>query len=323
MEGAILALGWVWFLAVIMGIVLLFYFFYKRWAITTAVTALVTIVCGVFLIYSLTHVVIPINNKGLVINTNTQTIDGEDRPSGVVSIPLMGAKVLTFPSVASYRPCEDETPAIAQSVAVTMTICYSSDASQINWKQQFLRQGEETAEKMFGKWHTLRSQTVSQAVGAVTTTDLTTDIVGVGKKIFEKAVLVFQAEGVPLNGVVVQFWDFANKEAGKIIDTKTADARADIEKAKLEREAALVRAQTSNDVMLKQTEGISKALDVLGIVDSQSRAKVFELRMLIDTLLVHPNVTLLIDAGGGGGGLANPVLAQPGTPATTQPGGKQ
>lgn len=324
MEGMILAFGWFWFLLVLGGVTCCIYFLIKAWNISTIVSGLFTMLFSVLWIYSLTHVTIPINNKGLVINTNNQTIDGDLRPSGVVGIPLMGARVLVFPAVTAYRPCENEAPAIAQSVAVTLTICYVSDASKIDWRQQYIRQGEETADLMFAKWKLLRSQAVSQAVGDVTTTDLTKDIVGVGKKIYEKVEPIFKTEGVPLTNVVIQFWDFVNKEAGQIIDVKTADARADIEKAKLEREAALLRAQTSNEVMLKQTEGISKALDALGIVDSQSRTNVFQLRMLIDTLMAHPNVTVFVSAGGGGE-VASPVLAQPKPEAmpTEAPANKQ
>jgi hypothetical protein len=308
----------VFFALLIIAILALFSDNYKWAAAVSGVLALVGL--GGW-IYSSTHAVIPVNQVAVVVNTISQQYDGETRPSGLIDIPLWSARVVTFPAHTSYKPCEQERPGVKGGIAVALNVCYLSDASKINWKLQMIRQGKEDHEQMFAVWKLDRSNAISAVLGSVPVSRLESDLDKVGKEIFEKMAPVFAKEGYPLYGVVIQHWDYENKTAGERIDNETAGARAEVEKAKLEREAALLRADTANAVLEKQTEGLQKVFNTLGIVDSQSRAQLLQLRLLIDFLIGHPGSTVIVTTGGGSAAeamLAQPKPAQPTPPATKQ-----
>lgn len=252
-------------------------------------------------VYSSTHAVIPVNQTAVVVNTMQQKVDGEMRPSGLIDIPLWSARVQYYPAQVSYNLTEDEVPAIYGGTAITFTIVYVSDASKIDWKKQYLRQGEIDPDKMFQVWRHKRSSAVSAAVGDVTIADLTTKLDTVGAKIYEKVKPAFDEEGYPLTRVAIKFWDYQNKQAGVLLDEKTAAAKADLEAAKLEQQAALIRADTANQVLVKQTQGLKQAMDALGIVDTQTRGTIMQTFMLIQYLATHPNSMVVISTGGASG----------------------
>ncbi len=254
----------------------------------------VFLVFGAATLYSATHTLIPINQTGLILNTNTQTIDGDLRPSGIVGKPLFGTETINFPYIVAYRPCEDEHTAASDSTAIKMTICYLSNATSINWKDLFVRYGKKNDGEIFQSWHQLRTNVVDQVMGKKSVTDLTSKKNEIADAILQGVQRIFKEEGYPLTGVVISFWDYENPEAGKQLDTQLAAAKADKEKAKVEQEAAMTRVQTANQVMKEQAKGLNETLDMLGVTDSGSRAQVFQLRMLIDVINQHPNTTVII-----------------------------
>lgn len=272
--------------------------------------------------FASTHVIVPVDTVAVIESSATGQIDGAQRSPGVVDVPLTGAKVLLFPAQPNFQWCDEYHPSASGGIAVKITPCWILDASAINWQQELIRTGKESATDVLTQFHNPLSDVVASTAHNLTIEQMG-DQAGVAASLKKAAGDVFAGEGIVLKSVSIQNWDFENPEIGKLYDqaavsqTGKLKAEADQQAALAEKQAALTRAQTANDVLTLQTQALNQALTTLGVADSQSRANVLQLRMLLEFLTTHPSVTLIVSANGAPA--ISPIAANPQPGPTTTP----
>lgn len=296
---------------------------FKEVRLVFILPALLSVLSALTWLFAATHAIIPVDTVAVIESTATGQIDGDLRQPGVVDVPLTGSKVLVFPSQANFQWCDDYHPAAQGGIAVKITPCWILDASVINWKQQLIRTGRENATDILAQFHNPLSDSVASTIHSLTI-DQIGDQAGVAASLKKAAADVFAGEGITLKSVSIQNWDFENAEIGKLYDqaavsqTGKLKAEADQQAALAEKQAAMTRAGTANDVLALQTQALNASLTSLGVSDSQSRAQVLQLRMLLEFLNTHPQVTLIVSAAGAPAVSPIPANPQVAPPATAQ-----
>lgn len=236
--------------------------------------------------FSMTHRVVPVNERGIVYDATTGSIVGEPRGSGLTSIPFFGSRIVTFPASINYQACQDFTPSVKGGYEVKLTTCFYIDASQVDWVLQFKRYNQFEVAKILEIWRNQVAPNVAGAMKEYTPQQLTYERDTISQVILKSVKPWFDKEGIPVNSVSLVNWDFTNKDVSAAFDqtilanTKQAQEQALFDASKVKRDRELFEADTRVQVANRVATGQKDAMQVLGIKSEEGVLQWFMLQWL-------------------------------------------
>jgi hypothetical protein len=213
---------------------------HKLWAIVPGVFTIFFIWAFLF---GQTHALVAPNKTMLVVNRSTGLPVGGLRQPGITSIPLWTSLRYVYPSQSEYQWCPVFTPSIKNGVGVTMTICFTIDASQIDWLEQFQRyNGNEAV--VTTAWQNALQDQVAIAVSIYESRDLTNQRNVVTDAILTQLKPWFVPHGITVKQIGLKDWSFTS-EAMNIAYEQAQLAQTKIDVANAELQAAQIQVQTA------------------------------------------------------------------------------
>lgn len=240
----------------------------------------VMLVCSVFgLSYSLTHRVVPANQRWVVINTLKGEVQGGVRKSGITKMPLI-RDIHKYPGAQEQLFCIQYTPALKEGYEIAVDVCGTYDSSVLDWEQMYKAYNFTEEEQLLAHWANQSKEVVRTVFVDVDYSKLTTEIPEVSNQIREKLNFWFQDWGVSVSNVVLKNWDFTSEQVKLQVDKassasmqKTIESQL-LEAAKLARERQLYQVETSNLILKKRGLGLQDFIESLGIKDDSAKAQI-------------------------------------------------
>jgi hypothetical protein len=243
---------------------------HKRGAIVFAAASLVLGVLWV--VCAFTMVVQPATN--MVVVYSDGTVDSQTFQPGLHTRPLVGASFYEFQAQQNYQWCPDFTPALQSGVEVKVTVCYRLDASNIQWRDQYLKWHTDQA-GIFESWRKEIAAYVALAMKDVSVTDIRNDRLSVARDILAKTEAWSETSGVHFSSALISNWDFTNPKVGEQYDSQIAaslqsEALAAKQQAAVQdRQLQLYLADTYAQVLKARAQADRGALEQLGLPNSQ------------------------------------------------------
>jgi hypothetical protein len=276
---------WITFvIAVILIIVTLWLLFNRNADITTRVGAMFT---GIFVVvfvflwwYSATHRVVPPNQRWLIVNTATGTVQGEIRQSGLITKPFWLYKIMNYPGASEQPFCLDFYPGLQEGYEVLAHICGTYDAANLDWAQQY-RLHNFTGEKaMIDFWSNQAKDPVRSVFHNITYVQINTDPVTVSTSVGQKFSEWLTTQGVTSKNVTLSNWNLTSKLVQDQVDQASAASfqktveQQKLEAAKVSRERQLYEIETANQVLSARGKELETLFMSLGITDDAAKAQI-------------------------------------------------
>lgn len=249
-----------------------------------------------------THRVIGVNERAIVINRWTGQIVGDTRPSGTTRIPFLSSRVLTYPAEKSHETCDDFTPSVQGGYEIKTRVCFYFDASTVDWVNQFRRYNLSYTPLSAGPWQNQLSPQVALATRAYIPSDLTNQRDKVTQDILMTTGAWFKGEGITLNSVVLQNWDFTDaKIRDQYNQTIASQNQALVYEQQLvaaqkQRDLQLYQQETKNEVLAAAAQGEIAYLKALGVTDPDTIARILMIQYLQN--LPNPPQNVVVSTGG-------------------------
>lgn len=278
-------------------------------------TGIITILLIIGWIYSVGHRLVPLNSSALIIDNTTSTVVGDLRPAGLTTKPFWSASMVIFPANKVYEWCPDFTPSTVGTYEVKVTVCMYIDASQTDWKRQYLsRRGGTNV--IFPAIQNTIAEKVALVVKKYKPLELTTKRDEVSLDLFNITKEMLADEKLPLVRVSLKNWDFTNANVRAAFDeavisqTLIDKAQADYAAAEVERKAQEYRANTANLISSNLADGYATSCKKLGITQENLMLNCVSTLWLAG--LKNPPANLVVGVG------QNPSVAIPGYVPPTQ-----
>jgi hypothetical protein len=277
----------------------------SKWLAILPAILLVLSVWGFF--YGQTHRFVRTNQVMLVIDQKTGQPIEPIRTSGVTSVPLWSSIKFVYPAQTVYQWCPVFTPSSKGGASLKTTVCFTADASKINWISQFkaFNGGEATIQ---AGWQNAVQDSVAVAISAFDPRDMTNKRADVETAIYEQTKPILGKFGFPLEMVGLKDWRFESGDAQTAYDAALL-SQTQIDVANSQQQAALIKAQTQVLIAEKQHQACATA----GMVSEMAC-----LQYLWMTGGANPS-TVILTVGGNNPNIAVPVstpVAMP-TPVPT------
>lgn len=276
----------------------------KLMAIVPAVL-LILFVWGFF--FGQTHRFIKTNQVMLVIDQKTGQPIEPIRTSGVTNVPLWSSVQYAYPAQTVYQWCPVFTPSSKGGASLKTTVCFTADASKINWVSQFKAFNGDEATIQAG-WQNAVQDSVAVAISGFDPRDMTNKRADVETAIYTQTVTILAKFGFPLEMVGLKDWRFESGDAQTAYDQALL-SQTQIDVANSQQQAALIKAETQVLIAEKQHQACATA----GMVSEMAC-----LQYLWMTSGVNPS-TVILTVGGNNPNIAIPVntpVSMP-TPAPT------
>jgi hypothetical protein len=249
-----------------------------------------------------THRVVGVNERAIVINRWSGQIVGDTRPSGTTTIPFLSGRVLSYPAEKSHEKCDDFTPSVQGGYEIKTHICFYFDASTVDWVNQFRRYNQSYTALSQGPWKNQLSPQVALATRNYIPSDLTNQRDKVTQDLFTTTGAWFKGEGITLNSIVLQNWDFTD---AKIRDqynqtiasqNQTLVYEQQLVAAQKQRDLQLYQQETKNEVLAAAARGELAYLNSLGVTDPDTIARILTIQYLQN--LPTPPQNVILSTGG-------------------------
>jgi hypothetical protein len=193
--------------------------------------------------YSTTHYVVPANKVAIVIDMKTGQTVGGLRSPGVNSKSWIQKK-LEYPGQMNYLWCPVVTPSVRGGAEVETTVCFTFDASKVDWEKQYRAYNGDETFVLNGWLNEFIQSTIAASISTFTPQQLTDERVKVEEAIKTNSLTWFTDNGIPLKTVTLRNWKFTSAEMTKAYEAAQVSV-AKINAAENERKAAEVQVQTA------------------------------------------------------------------------------
>ncbi|OGD69811.1 hypothetical protein A3A84_02010 [Candidatus Collierbacteria bacterium RIFCSPLOWO2_01_FULL_50_23] len=314
----LLTSGWIQLLLVLLGIVALVA---TLWAIfsdtfnrgekaVAVIPSLVLVLSASGVLWGQTHIVVRPNQYVLVIDRQTGEPIIPLRGAGVTEVPLWTWTRYEYPAQKDYQWCPTFTPSSKNGASLTVVVCFTTDASAIDWTAQF-RSFNGDQDVVMAGWQNAVQTDVASAFSKFDPRDLTNKRSDVETGIFQATFEWFKSHGISVTMVGLKNWQFASQaindayDQAQLSQTKVDVANAEKAAAQVEQETALIRAETQVKVVTTLAAGQRAACNTAGMVSETACLEYLQLVWLSQGG-IDPSVVVIT-----GGGDAAPVIALP------------
>lgn len=271
------------------------------------VPALLTLLCAFAVVFGMTHAVVEPNSVLLVVDRNTGQPIMPLRTAGVTEIPLWTSVNYRYPAQTNYQWCPTFTPSSRNGAGLITVVCFTADASKIDWDAQFraFNGGEEI---VTAGWQTAIQTRVANAISGFDPRDLTNKRADVETTIYLQTVEWFASQGIPVTMVALKDWRFASEEINQAYDEAQL-AQTQIDVAEAENQAAMIRANTALEVAKTLAGAQRQACTDAGMVSETACLQYLQLLWLSQNTS-DPTVVVVT-----GGDIAPAITIPSGAPA--------
>lgn len=275
------------------------------------------IICvGLWLWFSTSTVVAP-NTTMLVVDSATGKPDPNMRKSGLVGVPFLGSQTFSYPTQTAFQWCPTYTPSVKGGAGVTLVICYTIDASEVDWLAEYLKYNGDVTVVTDG-WQRETSQLVAETIANYDPRQLTNERGDVVNALALKTAewWVTRVRVAP-QVIVLANWQFTNQALNEAYDqallsqTQVDRAQFELEAARVQMDTAYVRADTQVEVAKRLAAGQSLACQIANM--NTTEACLEYLRVIWLNSQTPQNLIVSV------GGDANPAVAIPAAQPTPQP----
>jgi hypothetical protein len=195
-------------------------------------------------IFSSTHFVVEPNTTALIVDRSTGSTVGAMLTPGVHAKSWLQIKYV-YPGQKNYVWCPQVTPSVKGGAEVVVTVCFTFDASAVNWQSQFLAyNGDDKV--VFDGWLSENVQTsIASSIAAFVPQQLTDNRIAVENTISTNLLAWFAEKGVNLRMVALRNWQFTSPDMKAAYEAAQVSI-AQIEKANNEQAAAKIQAVTAS-----------------------------------------------------------------------------
>jgi hypothetical protein len=225
---------------------------------------LVAVLCFWGSFWGQIHRLVKPNEVLLVIDRKTGQIIEPLRTSGITGVPLWTIKTYPYPAQTVYQWCPQFTPSSKGGASLITVVCFTADASQIDWIAQFKAfNGDEMTVRV--GWQNAVQTSVARAISGFNPRDLTDRRADVETEIYNQTIAWFTESGIPITMVGLKNWQFASEDANTAYDEALL-SQTQIDVANSQQEAARIRADTQVIVAQKLADGQRLACQTAGMI---------------------------------------------------------
>lgn len=266
--------------------------FIKWLSIPSLVIAILSFV-GFF--FGQTHRFVKANEVMVVIDKKNGQPILPVRTSGVTSVPLWRSNQYTYPAQTVYQWCPQFTPSSKGGTSLITDVCFTADASKIDWVTQF-KAFNGNLDTITKGWQNAIQTNVASAISVYNPRDLTDRRLDVEQAIYSLTIVWFKDNGIPITMVSLKNWNFANAEVNKAYDEALL-SQTQIDIANAQQEAAKIRADTQVIVAQKLADGQRLACQTAGMDSETSCLQYLELIWLSSSQNIS-NINVITGANG-------------------------
>lgn len=269
--------------------------------------AFLTLLCAFAVVFGMTHAVVEPNTVLLVVDRNTGQPIMPLRTAGVTEIPLWTSVNYRYPAQTNFQWCPTFTPSSRNGAGLVTVVCFTADASKIDWVTQFKAfNGGEVV--ITAGWQTAVQTTVANAISQFDPRDLTNRRADVETEIYRQTLEWFTGQGIPVTMVGLKDWRFASEAINQAYDQAQL-AQTQIDVAEAENQAAMIRANTTLEVAKTLAVAQRQACTDAGMVSETACLQYLQLLWLSQTT-TDPTVVVV-----NGGDVAPAITIPSGAPA--------
>ena len=281
------------------------------------VPGVAAVICGILWIWFSTSTVVAPNTTLLVVDSASGKPDPNLRKPGLVGVPFLGSQTFSYPTQTAWQWCPAYTPSVKGGASVTVTICYTVDASEVDWLAEYLKYNGDVTIVTDG-WQRETSQLVAETIANYDPRQLTNQRGDVVNALALKTAEWWATRvRVAPQVIVLANWQFANQALNDAYDqallsqTQVDKANFELEAARVQMETAYVRADAQVEVAKRLAVGQSEACRLASM--NTTEACLEYLRVIWLNSQTPQNLIVSV------GGDANPAVAIPAAQATPLP----
>jgi hypothetical protein len=286
--------------------------------ILAVIPGFVIVVCTLGIVWGQTHIVVAPNQYVMVIDRKTGQPIMPLRGAGVTEVPLWTWTRYNYPAQKDFQWCPTFTPSSKNGASLTVVVCFTTNASKIDWTDQF-RSFNGDQDVVTAGWQNAVQTRVAAAFSQFDPRDLTNRRVDVENGIYLAANEWFTGHGITVTMVALKDWKFTSQaindayDQAQLSQTQIDVANAEKAAAEVQQETALIRAQTQVKVVTALAAGQREACNTAGMVSETACLQYLQLTWLSQGS-TNPEVVVIT-----GSSNAAPVIAIPGNKAVSVP----
>lgn len=263
-----------------------------------------------------TNIVVSANTAVLVINQSSGQPEPYLRHPGIQGVPMFFRDTLEFPYRSDWQWCPSFSPSVRGGAGVNEKICFTIDATQVDWVSQYRRYGGGV-DTVTGNWQNELTQGVADATALYVPRELTDSRDKVVKSIKDQTEDRWVFLGVIVKSISLVNWEFTDAALKTAYDnaflsqTKVDQANFDLQAAQVEQQTSGVQADTQVQVAQKLANGHVIACKTAGMTTPELCIAYLQIIWLNDQ---KPS-NLVVSVGNGGSNVTFP--AQSNQPVST------